>query len=334
MWIRGRDEPRSEEAFKSVVEQTDPRWTTSGWGYGVTSQDQTFRAVTRIVSLAAGRQYVWRGCTNRSYRIRSSLLRDLIIDESEPLPTELQMRQYELAILREAREWGLALEMGPQASDLYLLAQLQHHGVRTRLLDVTYNPMTALWFACEKGDEAGVLFAFDVTDFPTYDTIDPHQRQTFGLLSNPLEWSLRHALAVSAKTGSPFLVRPTVRNARMQAQEGLFISGAVSLEPSPTGIDGLPLPFVEPPGQGKLATLFSQGERRAGRPARLPFCAIVIPARIKKKIKEHLTALNRRRSTMYPDVDGFRDALRDSGVNLHPLPDAVSAYDDTAAAGD
>jgi hypothetical protein len=314
-----------------VVDQTDPRWTTSGWGYNVTSQDQTFRAVNRIVSLAAGRQYVWRGCSNRSYRMRSSLLRDLIIDEAEPLPTEHQMRQRELAILREAREWGLALEMGLQASDLYLLAHLQHHGVPTRLLDVTYNPMTALWFACEKGDEAGVLFAFDVTDFPIYDTIDPHQRQTFGLQSNPLEWSLRRALAVSAKSGSPFLVRPTVRNARMQAQEGLFISGAVPLEPSPTGIDGLPLPFVAPPGQQKLATLFSQGERGAGRPARLPFCAVVIPARIKGKIKEHLTALNRRRSTMYPDVDGFRDALRDGGVSLFPLPDAVSAYDDTDA---
>jgi hypothetical protein len=36
---------------------------------------------------------------------------------------------------------------------------------------------------------------------------------------------------------------------------------------------------------------------------------------------------------MYPDVDGFRDALHDGDVNLFPLPDAVSAYDDTDAQG-
>jgi hypothetical protein len=316
-----------------VAEQADPRWTTSGWGLAVATQDQAFRAITRIVSLAAGRQYVWRGCSDRSYRIRSSLLRDMIIDESEPLPTELALRQRELAILREAREWGLALELGTQASDLYLLAELQHHGVPTRLVDVTHNPMTALWFACERGDDAGVLFAFDVTDFATYDTIDPHHQQSYGLQANPLEWSLRHALAVSAKTGAPFLVRPTLRNARMQAQEGLFLSGAVPLAPPPAGIDGLPLPFSAPPGREKLGNLFAPAERGAGRPTRLPFCAIVIPSRMKKKIREHLTALNRRRSTMYPDVDGFRDALRDGGVELYPLPEVIPAHDDVDAVG-
>ncbi|WP_222265689.1 FRG domain-containing protein [Modestobacter marinus] len=304
-------------------DQADPRWTTSGWGYGVKTQDQAFRAVNRIVSLAAGRRYVWRGSSDRSHRLRSSLLRDLIIDESEPLPTELELRRRELAVLREAREWGLARELGPPASDLHLLAHLQQHGVPTRLLDVTHNPMTALWLACEGGDEAGVLFAFDVTDAPTYDTV--------GLPSDPLDWSLRLALAVSARRAAPFLVRPTRPSARMRAQEGLFLSAAVPLGPALPGVDGVPLPTGEPPGPARLAGLFAPEERGAGRPARVPFCAVVIPARIKRKVKEHLTALNRRRSTVYPDVDGFREALRDGEVALHPLPDAVPAHEDTDA---
>ncbi|WP_448628169.1 FRG domain-containing protein [Geodermatophilus sp. URMC 64] len=308
-----------------MADQADPRWTTSGWGFGVTSQDQAFRAITRIVSLAAGRRYVWRGCSDRSARIRSSLLRSLIIDESEPLPTELELRQHELAVLREARRWGLTRETGPQTSDLSLLVHLHQHGVPTRLVDVTDNPMTALWFACEQGDEAGVLFAFDVTEFPTHETPD---------LPAAPEWSLRHALAVSAKTGAPFLVRPTLPTPRMQAQEGLFLSGAVPLGPSPAGIDGLPLPYAAPPGRDKLAKLFAPDERGAGRPTRLPFCALVIPGRMKKAIREHLTALNRRRSTVYPDADGFRDAVRDGGVQLFPLPEVISAHDDVDAAGD
>ncbi|MGY1604464.1 FRG domain-containing protein [Geodermatophilus sp. SYSU D00815] len=309
-----------------MADQADPRWTSSGWGLAVTTQEQVFRAITRIVTLAPGRRYVWRGCGDRSHRIRSGLLRGLIIDESEPLPTELELRQREVAILREARAWGLAPELGQHASDLALLAHLHQHGVPTRLLDVTDNPMTALWFACEGGDEAGVLFAFDVTDLPAYGTTDPHDR------ARPLEWSLRHALAVSAKTGSPFLVRPTLRTARLQAQEGLFLAGAAPLGPAPAGIDGLPLPSAEPPGREKLASLVAPGERAAGRPGRLPFCAVVVPARMKRKIREHLTALNRRRSTVYPDVEGFRDALRDGDVRLHPLPEVVPAHDDVDAA--
>ncbi|MGY1619948.1 FRG domain-containing protein [Geodermatophilus sp. SYSU D00691] len=303
-----------------MSEQADPRWTTTGWGFGVTSQDQAFRAITRIVSLAAGRRYVWRGCSDRSVRVRSSLLHGLVIDEAEPLPTELELRRHELAVLREARGWGL----GAQASDLSLLVDLQQHGVPTRLVEVTHNPMTALWFAVERGDEAGVLLAFDVTEFPTYETPDPPAAP---------DWSLRHALAVSAKTGSPFLVRPTRPTPRLQAREGLFLSGAVPLGPSPAGVDGLPLPAAGPPGRDRLAKLFAPEERGAGRPTRLPFCALVVPGRMKKAIREHLNALNRRRSTIYPDVAGFRDALREDAVPLHPLPDVVPAHDDVDAAG-
>jgi FRG domain len=310
-----------------LLDQADPRWTTSGWGYGVTSMDQAFRAVSRIVTLAPGRRYVWRGCGNRSHRLRSSLLRDLIIEESEPLPTELQLRRHELGVLREARKWGL----GTRESDLALLASLHRHGVPTRLLDVTHDPMTALWFACAGGEEAGVLFAFDVTDCPTYDPVDPTLAGAPGAAADPREWSLRCALAVSAGTGSPFLVRPALPDARLQAQEGLFLSGAVPRAASPAGIDGLPVPFAAPPGREKLASLFAAGERAAGRPTRLPFCAVVIPARLKKRITEHLTAVNRGWSTLFPDVDGFRSALRDGAVALHPLPDALPAHDDADA---
>ncbi len=56
-----------------------------------------------------------------------------------------------------------------------MLASLQHHGVPTRLIDVTTDPMTALWFACQRAsadrDATGVLFAFNVTRFKTLDTI-------------------------------------------------------------------------------------------------------------------------------------------------------------------
>jgi hypothetical protein len=320
---------------EDVRMQLDPKWASNGWGYRVSSQDQAFRAITRIGSLATGRRYVWRGSNNASYRVRSSLLRSLIEPGSTELPSELRMRQRELAILREAREWGLGLENGALTTDLHLLANLQHHGVATRLLDVTTNPMTALWFACQPNgagqQKSCVIYAFDVTDLTEYRTIGGGE-PTYGSLGDPLGWTLRVALAESARQGQPFLIRPSVPDARMQAQEGLFIAGVMPETQSVAGVDGLPMPTAMPPGVDRLAALFAPEERKAGRPRALPFCAVVIPADIKAKMLRHLEGtFNRRRSTIYPDLDGFRDAMDSRMVDLTPPPGVISAFEDDAA---
>lgn len=52
-------------------------------------------------------------------------------------------------------------------SDFQRLAKMQHFGLRTRLLDVTENPLVALYFACHaEAFEDGVVFIF--TNLPTF----------------------------------------------------------------------------------------------------------------------------------------------------------------------
>jgi hypothetical protein len=300
----------------------------SGWGHAVRSQDEAFRAVLRIVGLAPGRQYVWRGCPSSRLRVRSSLLRSLVVEESEPLPDETLVRGRELALLRAARAWGPGLAPGPPVSDLGLLAHLQRHGLPTRLLEVTRNPLTALWFACASGDdESGVLLALDVTDLPVHPTVDPE------LHPGPegRGWTLRRALRRSAVQEQPFLVQPADPDRRTAAQEGLYLSGVVPRTDPVVGLDGLPLRLGAPPGKQKLADLFGEGRRRAGRPGRLPLCALVVPADLKRTIRTHLTAVDRRRSVLFPDVDGFRDAHHDDDLQLYPTPPVRSAFDDVEA---
>jgi FRG domain len=213
------------------------------------SPDVLVQALSRIGTLNSSRRFVWRGAADYRWHLASSLIRT---QPAVPPVTELSIRGFERAAIREARAWGIGRELGASATDLHVLALLQHHGVRTRLLDVTSNPMTALYFACQPPSDpevAGVLFAFDVTDVETYSTIDDVDAPSCGALQTPRQWTLRHALARSAKRQQPFLVVPALPDSRMLAQEGLFITSAVPEHSMFDQVDGLMLTSSTPVGR-------------------------------------------------------------------------------------
>jgi hypothetical protein len=123
-------------------------WLTHGWGIEAKTPQQALDLISHIALLAKGRTYAWRGQSDATYKLSSSLYRR--IENSGEAVSEKALRTEEIKILEEARRWGLGRDLGPSATDLHLLALLQHHGVPTRLLDVTSNPITALWFAAEQ----------------------------------------------------------------------------------------------------------------------------------------------------------------------------------------
>lgn len=103
----------------------------------------------------------------------------------------------------------------------------------------------------------------------------------------------------------------------MQAQEGLFISGAVPASPSAAGVDGLPLLVGDPSHGERLDSVFAANERRAGRPARLPFVVLLIPPAIKVRMLPHLeNTYSRSHRILFPDLAGMVDALRANQLDL------------------
>lgn len=290
-------------------------WLSHGWGIQVETPRQLLRLISHIALLAKDRTYAWRGQNDTAYNFSSSLYRRLASSVAEV--DEALMRERELEILMEARRWGLGRDLGTSATDLHLLAVLQHHGVPTRLVDVTSDPMTALWFATEEhqpdehGDvrrSPGVLFAIDVTSTDWYETFQHTEGRTWEHLSHPLAASYRQALDKSAKSRSMFRAFSALPDERMKAQQGFFLGAAVPKRHKAPGVVGLN-PQGPAPAEEKLRRLLAS-EQGPGRPMSLPFCAIVIPAGVKEKLRDPLKhTYNRRRRVLFPDVDGFREAF-------------------------
>ena len=79
-----------------------------------------------------------------------------------------------------------------------LLALLQHHGIPTRLLDVTENALVALYFACKSVDTDGEIIVFkennrDRATFPVVNAIADTYRLAYATL-NPLDLFFERAI--------------------------------------------------------------------------------------------------------------------------------------------
>lgn len=85
---------------------------------------------------------IWRGHGNAAWNVRSSLSR--VLSPSLSPASEAALRSAEDATAEAAKAWDPHLE-----PTIGLLAELQHAGAPTRLIDVSTDPDIAMWFAVE-----------------------------------------------------------------------------------------------------------------------------------------------------------------------------------------
>jgi len=108
---------------------------------------------------------LFRGVSKKIYTLIPSIARDS--------PPNLDLTNYEVEYLKRFREETIAYIDSTRKNDWDLLMIAQHHGMQTRLLDWTTNPLVALYFACEKDfDDDGRVYRLgemeilDTTKFP------------------------------------------------------------------------------------------------------------------------------------------------------------------------
>jgi len=198
---------------------------TDYWGayeHETSSLDKFVDAVQKISAYQklTDSRFVWRGITKADRALHSRLFREYREKHGNQVPTEMQLRGYERTVIDEAHDWGLDWHVaGGHLTALELLAALQHYGAPTRLLDFTFNPFIALWFAAEKHDGIdGRVFAIDIGDRTVSRDnaakTDPWWFEESSRTDAP--WATR-----------PWVWRPPPLEPRIVRQDGCFVMGGV-----------------------------------------------------------------------------------------------------------
>ena len=113
--------------------------------------------------------YAYRGQSNAQFLLHSGATRRLIDEHGDdivqdPEFPDLYINYHREVLIEPARTAGFGFESSRRLSDLELLAKLQHFGAATGLLDFTWSPLVALWFACENPCYDGKVFVVNTND--------------------------------------------------------------------------------------------------------------------------------------------------------------------------
>ena len=190
-------------------------------------------------------KYLFRGVSNADYEIDASAYRRVKkgADGDEKPDEEFErFLQLNRDLIRDARFRGHDRRNERESADLEILAEFQHYGAATCLIDFTYNPLVALWFACKPESDnpskkccsckqkskvspiAGKVVAVRPNDFREFReiTLDSLPKKIDKLFADN-EGNVREKL---------YQWQPWHQNNRIIAQQSIFLFGVLKINPN------------------------------------------------------------------------------------------------------
>ncbi len=164
---------------------------------------------------------LYRGLSDATREVSSSLYRRLSISGCVDSQPDVKIRQIHRdaneKIIKSAEHQGYHSESGGKLNTLKTLANLQHYGVATGLIDFTRNPLVALWFACQKinDEEANKNAQCKVV------AIDSSDDNVYKIISEGIDKELDELF----KGDTIWVWQPPKQNNRIIAQHSEFVIG-------------------------------------------------------------------------------------------------------------
>lgn len=269
-------------------------WDRQALVHSSATDSELLRAIGLISTYSAEARYVWRGQSDLNWDLSPGLVRRLQVHSNANGPvTETQLRGHEMQLLASSRAAGYGRIGSQIIGDIELLAVLQHHGAATRLLDVSSDPMVAMWFAVENPnffDNDGALFAINVSNA---EAIKGTERRSWARVLNHMEYD------------TIGFYEPPGADERIKVQRGRFIFSKLTGNES----HELSLPIdIGNWSRARRDKFFGQ-TRDSGRPVPPTILVLKIPRRTKPRLLRLLeNSYGYTSESMYPDLSGFAAA--------------------------
>jgi FRG domain-containing protein len=227
-----------------------------GWGWAMTiDADEhcptSWAEFTSLVATQFGGRWHFRGCLDH-HKLESSLER-AATNWAIPLADLPNVERRLLRDFKRAFPANAVVETPTRDEDLDWLALMQHYGAPTRLLDFTYSPFIAAFFALEmllraspSENHAAVIWALAVG--PVGNEVIKETIPQGALRSHFVKYSQERngksfkAVFLDADPPLRFVtpVNPYRLNERMIAQQGLFLCPGDISQPFETNLEAVP----------------------------------------------------------------------------------------------
>jgi hypothetical protein len=179
------------------------------------------------------------------------------------------------------------LREAPDANDEFQwLALMQHHGAPTRLLDFTWSPYVAAFFALETATGDAAVWALNPVPISYVETqIVKGGRKIFPPRMNPRSEGNLRRYFLKSKVPFIWVGEPQVMNLRLIAQSGTFAVTSDLTKPMEEILSGYPDP-------------------------RNTLVKFILPCdKIRRRGLRELYRMNITNATLFPDLDGLARSL-------------------------